>query len=216
MENPSGIDLVIFDMDGVIFEGQNFWLDLHRALQTEERAWALWNEYGRSDYARLCTLTVEDVWHGKSAAAFWELISARRYVDGVLEVFAWLRAHRIRTAIVSSGPYQLAERAMRDLSVDRILANRVLIEDGKFAGAVDVMVDENRKDDAARQIMTELGADRARTAMIGDSKSDARMAAIVGLPIAYNPQDPELVSAVDAVIPAGRLASLVDILARYK
>lgn len=211
MNVPSAIGLVIFDMDGVVFEGRNFWLDLHRAMGTEPDAWRLWKAFGRSDYAHLCTVTVNDLWRGQGAEPFFELIAARRYVDGIFDVFNWLQARKIRTAIVSTGPYQLAERAMRDLKIDRILANRVGIKDGRFAGTVDVMVDENRKDDAAREIMAALHVAPAHTAMIGDSLSDVRMAAVVGLSIAYDPEGPELTAAASTVLSAGSLRRAIDI-----
>ena len=209
------IDLVIFDMDGVIFEGHNFWLDLHRAMGTEADAWRLWHSLGRTDYARLGTVTVEELWRGRSAAPFFDLISARRYVPGVFEVFGWLREQAVRTAIVSTGPYQLAERAQKDLNIDRISANRVDIADGHFAGTVDILVDENRKDQAALEVMSDFGVTRERTAMVGDAASDVGMAEVVALPIAYDASDPALVAAARAVLPAGQLAKVVDILSSW-
>jgi HAD superfamily phosphoserine phosphatase-like hydrolase len=215
MQSPS-LQLVIFDMDGVVFEGRNFWLDLHRAMGTEKEAWHLWQTLGASDYKRLCTLTVQDLWRGRGAEAFFDLIASRRYVDGIFDVVAWLREHGIRTAIVSTGAHQLAERAQRDLQFDAVRANRVLIHDNGFAGEVEVMVDENHKDMVAREIMTSLQVDAARTAMIGDSRSDISMAASVGLPIAYNPETPELAAAVRHVLPAGALRGAIDLVARYR
>jgi phosphoserine phosphatase len=199
-------------MDGVIFEGRNFWLDLHREMHTEAEALRLWESLGHRDYAQLGAFTVDRIWRGRSADAFFALIASRRYVVGVSEVFAWFRVQGIRTAIVTSGPYQLAERAQHDLQVDRILGNRVGIVDGRFAGTVELFVDENHKDQAARNVMADFGIAAANTAIVGDGLADARMAAIAGLPIAYDPEDEKLAAAVHAVIPAGHLADLIGII----
>lgn len=216
MTSSPSLQLVIFDMDGVVFEGRNFWFDLHRAMGTEKEAWHLWQTLGATDYPRLCHLTVSEIWHGRSAETFFNLIASRRYVDGIFDVVAWLRERAIRTAIVSTGAQQLAERAQRDLHFDVVRANRVLIHDNGFAGEVEVMVDENHKDIVAREIMTSLQVDPARTAMIGDSRSDISMAASVGLPIAYNPETPELEAAARHVLPSGSLRGAIDVFKHYR
>ncbi len=216
MERPPSIGLVIFDMDGVIFEGENFWLDLHRAMGTEADAWRLWTAYGRTDYTRVSDETVGKVWRGRSADLFHELIRARRYVEGVPALFGWLRKNGIRTAIVSSGPYQLAERAQRDLQIERILANRVQITEGNFAGTVEIMVDDNHKDRGALQLMKEMDFPAARTAMIGDSMADVRIASVTALAIAYNPQDAAMSAKVHTVLPAGHLADAAKVIAAWR
>src|SRR3954454_3646087 len=144
MSSVAAVDLVIFDMDGVIFEGRNFWLDLHHAMGTEAEAWRLWVAYGKHDYRRLAAITAEKIWVGRSPSLFEDLTTSRRYVDGAAEVVAWLRQRAVRTAIVSSGPLQLAERARRELGIDVIRANHVAIVDGTFAGTVDLHVDDSR------------------------------------------------------------------------
>ena len=53
------IELVIFDMDGVIFEGRNFWLDLHRRYSTEVEALELAERYLKSDYETLARITAD-------------------------------------------------------------------------------------------------------------------------------------------------------------
>jgi phosphoserine phosphatase len=203
------VDLVMFDMDGVIFQGRNFWLDLHRAMGTEEAAWHLWNTYGQTDYPRLASVTVAEVWCGRSADAFYDLIAARRYVEGVPEVIAWFHEQGVQTAIVSSGPWQLAERAQRELEIDVIRGNRVGIADGVFSGVVDLQVDDARKDVAARAVMAELNVEPMRAAMVGDTAADGRLAGIVGHLIAYDPSDPAFAGTAETVLAAGHLRDLI-------
>jgi phosphoserine phosphatase len=203
-------------MDGVIFEGRNFWLDLHRAMGTEREAWRLWHAYGKNDYRHLGKMTVEQLWIRRSAGAFYELIASRTYVHGAAKVIRWLRQHAVRSAIVSSGPYQLAERAQRELGVDVIRANRVAISDTCFTGEVDIQVDDSRKELAAVAVMNELGMQPACTAMVSDNAGDSRLAGVVGRLIAYDPESPELAAAADTVIPSGHLPDLIRLLERQR
>jgi len=79
---------------------------------------------------------------------------------------------------------------------------------------VDIQVDDTRKDLAATTVMRELGVRPERTAMVGDTVSDSRLAGMVGRLIAYDPDSPELANAADTVIPSGRLRDLTGLLMR--
>lgn len=206
------IALVLFDMDGVIFEGRNFWLDLHRRFGTEREALALAQRALQSDYEWLARYTVEHLWKDRPAAPLLELVAARRYAAGISEVCLSLRAHRIMTAIVSSGPIELAERARRDLGIDEFRANRVLIADGRIAGAVEVAVSDPGKLRVGLDVIAQLGCTPDRTAFIGDSDSDAALAAAVALPIAYDSASEQLDRAARHHLRRGELAKLLDLI----
>ena len=47
------IKLIVFDMDGVIFEHYNFWLELHKSYDTHEEGLKLTNKYLKTDYQKL-------------------------------------------------------------------------------------------------------------------------------------------------------------------
>jgi len=207
------LELVLFDMDGVVFEGRNFWLDLHRLMGTEKQAWQLWSGLARRDYRRLSELTAGSVWRGRSSAPMLELVRARRPVAGIAEVFAFLAARGIRSAIVSSGPYQLAARAQSLFGVDAIRANRLEIgPDGVFTGKVEVQVDDSDKGAAARELMQRFGADRDTTAAIVDSASDIPIAELVSLSIAYSAAEPALRDKCTLSLPEGEMAKAIEYL----
>lgn len=207
--------LVLFDMDGVIFEGKNFWLDLHRLMGTEKQAWQLWSGLGTHQYERLSILTAQRLWIGRPAGPFWELISSRRPVAGIEEVFGYLRQEQIASAIISSGPYQLAERAQELFGISDIRANRLHIgPTGMFTGEVDVQVDENHKEVSAQGIMSQHGADYNTTAMIGDALSDVSMAKLVSTSIAYDATDPVLLDVCRYRLKEGEMRKAVDLLKR--
>jgi phosphoserine phosphatase len=209
----TSISLVIFDMDGVIFEGRNFWLDLHRRYGTEAQALDLARQSLRSDYEALARYTVEELWKGRPAEPLLQLVAMRRYQPGIAEACQFLRAQRrLKTAIVSSGPIQLAERAQRDLGIDEIRANRVIIEDGRISGGVVVAVSDAGKLPVGLQVIARLGGAPDRTAFIGDSESDAALAGAVALSIAYDSDSDVLDRAAKHHLRRGELAKLVDLI----
>lgn len=207
------INLVLFDMDGVIFNGTNFWLDLHKAMGTERQAWQLWKGLGRLDYRRLSNITSKKIWRQKSSDEFWNLVYARSLVVGIEHIFTYLNENKIKSAIISSGPYQLAERAQQLFHINEIRANKLVIgEDEKFTGEVDVQVDDNHKDITAKEVMVKFGATYDTTAMIGDTQSDVSIAKLVSLSIAYNSIDLDLLEACRYKLAAGDLHNVVDLL----
>ena len=206
------IELVIFDMDGVIFEGRNCWLDLHRRYSTEGKALRLAERYLVQDYDRLGRVTAGVLWKGKPAAPFIDLVRERRYEDGVFELFAELRRNGVRTAIVSSGPLQLAARAQAELGIDEIRANELGVVRGKISGRVNIEVRDSDKERVSLKLMTLLGVSPDRTASVGDADSDVGVARVVGLPVAYDSVSTALDEVARAHLHKGELLELLEIL----
>jgi HAD superfamily phosphoserine phosphatase-like hydrolase len=181
--------LLVFDMDGVVFRGANFWLEFHHRMGTADAALDLWRRFGTSDYTRLGELTAA-LWKGGSSAEYFRMIYRRTYFDGVREFIAHARRSSYKTAIVTSGAWHLARRAHEELGVDAFRANRLGIdEDGMFDGTVTVEVDDNYKDRALEEVQAELGIDRSGTVVVGDTKSDLQMASLAETSIGFQVRD---------------------------
>ena len=207
------IRLVVFDMDGVIFEGRAFWLDLHEAYGTAEAGSRLFEAYGDSEYMTLARLVANRLWKGKPAVPYLRLIEERAFHPGVHRVFGWLRRNGFATAILSSGSYELAVRAQRELQIGQVRANSLEIEGGVLTGRVTVMVDDANKDTAGMELVQDFGVSLQETCFVGDSESDASFAEKVGLPIAYDSNSDRLSEACLYRIPHDRLEDLIDVLA---
>lgn len=179
--------LLVCDMDGVLFEGQNFWLDLHHRLGTEKFALELWEKYGRSDYRLLSELTAQR-WEGREAETYFKMCRARKIMPGADRLFAYCAKQSMQTAIISSGPWHLARRAQKRWGIDRIFANKLgfCSEESAFDGTVDVQVDDTSKDTVLAQLQAELGISPEETIVIGDSHADARMTNLSNCSIGYN------------------------------
>jgi len=206
------IQLVLFDMDGVIFEGKNFWLDLHRHYRTLEKGVVFANKYLDNDYGQLARLVAGNLWKGKSASVVHAMVKRRKYQPGILEVFNFLHTNFILSAIISSGPYELALRAQRDLRIAEVRANNLVVENELIQGEVEVMVPDAEKMRVGREVMEEMGIHPSKVAFVGDSDSDIELAKIVELPIAYNSESEALIKACKVVLRYGELGKLRDIL----
>jgi phosphoserine phosphatase len=210
------IQLVIFDMDGVIFEGRNFWLDLHRRYSTEADALDLAERYLKHDYETLGRITTEVLWKGKSAAPFLDLVRQRTYQSGVAELIEGLRQYGVMTAIVSSGPMQLAARAQQDLGIDEIRANDLQIVDSRVSGQVNISVPDSEKGRVSLEVMRCLAVTPSESAAVGDTESDVGVAQVVALPVAYDSDSAELDSLARVHLQKGELVKLLDIVRQHQ
>jgi len=203
---------VVFDMDGVLFEGHNFWLELHVRYGGDiDDARRLIDRYLESDYAMLAEQIAGRRWRGNPAEPYLELVAERRYQPGVHETLAFLRESEIATMIVSSGPDLLAERAERELGIDAIRANGLEIRDGRITGATTIRVADAEKATVAFDVMRELGVTVGATAAVGDSESDVALAEQVALPIAYDSTSERLTSVATYALAHGELPRLCEI-----
>lgn len=209
------IQIVIFDMDGVIFEGDNFWLDLHRKFRTATIGTRLAKKHLISNYDLLVEKVAGGLWKGKSAESYESLISLRQYHPGINEVFTFIHQKNIRSAIVSTGPYDLAVRAQKELGINKIYANRLIVKDGIIEGNVDVMVKESEKANIGQKLVEEMGFGLSQSAFIGDTDSDIELATQVGLPIAYNSKSEILIKVCKYALNYGELNSIIKILQSY-
>ena len=211
--------MIIFDMDGVIFEGDNFWLELHKIYGTKKEALELADKYlysnSESDYEHLSRYTANVLWRGKPASDYYSLIKERSYQPGVDELFDFIHQKNIRTAIVSSGSYELALRAQQELGIDKVLANDLLINNSQISG-VSVMVPDNNKARIGKDLMQQFKIEPENVAFVGDTSSDTSLAKLVGLPIAYNSQSEELNKVSKYSLQYGELAKVKNILSSKK
>lgn len=210
------IKLIIFDMDGVLFRGKNFWLDLHRKYGTVSEGLRLANNYLDSNYDQLVKEVAGQLWKRRDASIYEEMIKSRRYQPGIKEIFGFIHKHRIKSAIISSGPYDLAERAKVELGIDEIYANKLIMENGRISGKVKVMVRNGEKASVGTKLAKKMGIDLKQVAFVGDGDNDINLATKVGLPIVYNSKVKILRKVCKHNLDYGELKKLVQILTRDK
>lgn len=192
------IRAVLFDLDGTLvrYQGVEFessWGAIAVAAGVHERSEALLRDYlprrdaypewVRKDAALLAGVPVERV----TARIF-----PPPYAAGVPVAMERLRG-RYLLGILSSGVDLVAERCREELGLDFAVANRLFIEDGHFTGESETLVDLWRKDEVLRRIVAERGLSLSEVCYVGDHMNDVPVMRIVGLSIAVNPKDEELV-----------------------
>jgi HAD superfamily hydrolase (TIGR01490 family) len=130
----------------------------------------------------------------------WEQERIKQVVTEVLEdvispliyAEALERMHDHRAAgrlvcIVSSSPQEIVEPLARMLQVDRYIATRPKIIDGKYTGDLDFYAYGPHKAEAISALARELGLDLQGSFAYSDSATDLPMLEVVGNPVAVNP-----------------------------
>jgi phosphoserine phosphatase len=199
-------------MDGVIFEGDNFWIELHKLFGTERQGLFLAKKYMQSSYEYMASIVAGRLWKGKESSAYEKLIKERIYHPGIKKVFDYLHQRHILSAIISTGSFDLAKRAQLELGIDEIRANKLEIENGILTGKVDIQVVEGQKYKIGLELVSAFNTLPQCTAFVGDSDSDIDLAKVVYLPIAYNSKSVELNTVAKYSLAYGNLEGIINIL----
>lgn len=142
--------------------------------------------------------------------AGWEVEKVRQVVTEVLEevitplIYAealeLMDDHRAAgrlICIVSSSPAEIVEPLAKMLEVDRWIATKPTIVDGKYTGELDFYAYGPDKPVAMKALAEELDIDLAGSFAYTDSNTDLPMLEIVGHPIVVNPDKPLRAAAVE-------------------
>ena len=130
----------------------------------------------------------------------WEAEKVREVVNEVLEevisplIYAealeLMHDHRAAgrvVCIVSSSPAEIVEPLANMVQVNRFIASKPRIEDGKYTGELEFYAYGENKVKALRDLADELGAELKNCFAYSDSVTDLPMLEAVGNPVAVNP-----------------------------
>ena len=199
------IRAIIFDLDGTLvrYHGVEFessWGAVAAAAGKQEESGRILREF-------LPRRDAYQEWVERDAALLTgisvEVITAKifppPYATGAREAIAALRG-RYTMGILSSGVDLVADRACQELGLDFSVANRLLIEDGRFTGESETVVDLWKKADVMKEIAAKHNLDLSEICFVGDHMNDVPVMRIVGLSIAMNAKDKELERIADYVV----------------
>ncbi|HZX12756.1 MAG TPA: HAD family phosphatase [Candidatus Nanoarchaeia archaeon] len=186
--------LICFDMDGVLFQDINFWLELHKKFGTLEQGKVLTEKYLHSDYERLIEEVVVKLWKGRDATPYFELVNSLKYVEGVPKVLGAIKRKGLITAIISASAIDAARRVQRDYGIDHIFANELVIRNGRVSGEFvwPIGAGKERKAEIIRDLCKDLDISASEVIYIGDSDTNIEAFKEVGLSIAFNCASEEL------------------------
>ena len=206
--------LICFDMDGVIFECTNFWMELHKKYNTYKEGLELTKKYLKSDYAKLVGEVVKKLWKGKPESAFLALINSVNYTKGARELFNWLNSKNFKTAIISTGDKKLAERAKKELGINYIYTNKLIFKKGIIGGEFKWSIASDRKSVTLKELCKILLVDLKDCVVVGHDHADIKMARIAGFTIGFCPEDKEFKKYCNVIINKKDLKELIPILER--
>lgn len=204
--------LIIFDMDGVIFEHVNFWIELHKAYGTLEEGAELTKRYLKTNYQKLVDEVIGRLWKGKPAKPYFDLINKIDYKPKVKETIAKLKELDYKIALISSGPSDLAERAKNELDIDYIYTNKLVIKDDKVLGTTDIKhwpLRFGNKAKVLRKICEDNNIDFKDCIVVAHDDNDVKMARVAGFSIAFKPEDEELKKYCNIIIEKGDIDEIL-------
>ena len=206
--------LIAFDMDGVIFKGTNFWINVHKGFGTLEEGIRLTEKYLHNDYDKLVEEVVVKLWRGRDAKPYCKQVNSLKYLPGVKETFDYIKNKGLLTAIVSASSIDVARRVQRDFGVDYLFANEMIIRDGKVTGEFiwPIGAGKERKAKIIRDLCSDLGISTQEVIYVGDSELDIEAFKEVGLSIAFNSKCKELKQIATYAINNNKLSDILQYL----
>ncbi len=135
--------------------------------------------------------------HDIVAETLHELIDPLVYAEAV-ELFDEHRAAGREIVLVSSSGEEVVGPIGEMLGVDRVIATRMIVEDGHYTGEIAFYAYGDGKEVAVRELAEAQGWDLADCYAYSDSATDVPMLAAVGHPVAVNPDKALRKHAIDA------------------
>ena len=115
-------------------------------------------------------------------------------------------------AVVSGGFTQVIEELVRELGIDHLAANELVLDDGLITGELrGPIVDRAGKAEALTRFAAAAGVPVARTIAVGDGANDIDMLAAAGLGIAFNAK-PVVQRAADTALSVPYLDAILFLL----
>ena len=206
--------LICFDIDGVIFKDVNFWMELHKSFNTLEQGKILTEKYLHSDYPRLVEEVVVNLWKGRDAKPYFDLVNSLEYLPGVKQMFDYVKSKGFISALISASSIEVARRVQKDFGVDHIFANELIIRDNKVSGEFlwPLGAGKEKKADIIRNLCNDLNISPKETIYIGDSDKDIEAFKEVGLSIAFNSNCKELKDIATFVVDSDNLSKVLKYL----
>ncbi|MFW9793776.1 MAG: HAD family hydrolase [Candidatus Thorarchaeota archaeon] len=204
------IKLVVFDVDGTLTKHSSIWWRIHELFGTTVEGKMYYDQYfaGEISYNQWAEYDAA-LWKDKPVETVMETVRASKLVPGAMETISTLKENQIDTAILSGGLDIMADDIGRRLGIDFVVTNKLHQRNGFLTGTVDNLVAWGNKAQEIGKITDHFGVRLEDTAFVGDGRNDVSVFAVVGLSIAFNPEDQEVAKAADVFILENDLRSIL-------
>ena len=204
--------LVIFDVEGVLFDGEYLPL-LAEKINKENEIWEItkkgiqgvinWEEGLR---------TRVDALRGLSFETCKEVADSLPIMTGAKEACRILKAAGWKLLAISGGFSIMTERLQKELDLDFVYSNELIFKDGKLDG-VKVTVDSDKAKSAKIKIQ-EWNENKDNIVVVVDGANDIALFDISGLDIAFRAQD-KVKDLADVILEDKDLSKILDIINKH-
>ena len=204
--------LVIFDVEGVLFDGEYLPL-LAEKINKENEIWEItkkgiqgvinWEEGLR---------TRVDALRGLSFETCKEVADSLPIMTGAKEACRILKAAGWKLLAISGGFTIMTERLQKELDLDFVYSNELIFKDGKLDG-VKVTVDSDKAKSAKIKIQ-EWNENKDDIVVVVDGANDIALFDISGLDIAFRAQD-KVKDLADVILEDKDLSKILDIINKH-
>jgi len=213
------LELVIFDMDGVLTDIISSWKYIHDYFNTS-------NKRSVNDYLKG---KIDDMEFIKRDSSLWlennkpitrkklsDILSTVPLMNGVKSCVEILKKNKIKTAIVSAGLDILANKIAKELGIDYVYSNGVKTDKRGYLTGIGILnVRLMYKDEVVIKLSKQLNVPLQRIATIGNSCFDIPMFELSGLAIAFNPEDDCIKESADVIVRGKDLTRILPHLENY-
>jgi len=218
-KKPDKINLVVFDMDGVLTDTISSWKYVHDFFGSSNDRSVDAYLRGEIDDLEFIKRDVS-LWHinGKpvTSGKLVEILSDVPLMKGAKECIGFLKNHGVKTAIVSAGLNILARRVADETCIDYVFANGLKTDKNGFVTGqgilnVKLMYKEKTVEKLSKMSKVPLG----RIAAVGNSCFDIPMFETCSLGVAFNPEDDCTRKAADYVVESRDLTEILPCIEKY-
>ena len=204
--------LVIFDVEGVLFDGEYLPL-LAEKINKENEIWEITNKgiQGVINWEEGLQTRV-DALRGLSFETCKEVADSLPIMTGAKEACRILKAAGWKLLAISGGFTIMTERLQKELDLDFVYSNELIFKDGKLDG-VKVTVDSDKAKSAKIKIQ-EWNENKDDIVVVVDGANDIALFDISGLDIAFRAQD-KVKDLADVILEDKDLSKILDIINKH-
>ncbi len=204
--------LVIFDVEGVLFDGEYLPL-LAEKINKEDEIWEITKKgiQGAIDWEEGLRTRV-DALRGLSYETCKEVADSLPIMTGAKEACRILKAAGWKLLAISGGFTIMTERLQKELDLDFVYSNELIFKDGKLDG-VKVSVDSDKAKSAKIKIQ-EWNENKDNIVVVVDGANDIALFDISGLDIAFRAQD-KVKDLADVILEDKDLSKILDIINKH-